>query len=90
MADVEEKDPDDTLDQTLPNNPDQSEATESEYDPYAYTTPKLSDLTIFQEWQDSAPRDRFTVEFSLALYPKQRVAGSGPLVYVKMVPIRYM
>ena len=90
MADVEEKDPDDTLDQTLPNNPDQSEATESEYDPYAYTTPKLSDLTIFQEWQDSAPRDRFTEEFSLARYPKQGVAGSGPLVVPEWFPKSYI
>jgi hypothetical protein len=89
VADVEEKDPDDTLDQTLPNNPDQSEETESEYDPYAYTAPKLSDLTIFQEWRDSAPRDRFTEEFSLARYPDQDMYGSGSLALPEWYPKSY-
>ena len=56
MADVEEKDPDDTLDQTPPNDQDQSEETESdsywnflEDDEFQY---KLSNTELFQEWQN--------------------------------------
>jgi hypothetical protein len=94
VADVEEKDPNDTLDQTLPNDSDQSEATESdsywnflEDDEFQY---KLSNTELFQEWQDSAPRDRFTEEFSLARYPKQGVAGSGPFAVPEWFPKSYI
>ena len=95
MADVEEKDPDDTLDQTPPNDPDQSEETESDsywdfLEDETVFEYRLSDTELFQEWQDSAPRNRFTEEFSLARYPKQGVAGSGPFAVAEWFPISYI